>query len=113
MQSLRPSIGRPQSERPMRLPLQRNDYRPEYSPAFCLANIQITKKLGKRVECYGGVKNLLNFVPKETFMRPFDPFDKYVNDPVHNPNGYTFDTEYNYAPIQGIRAFLGLRFTMQ
>jgi outer membrane receptor for ferrienterochelin and colicins len=98
---------------PMRLPLQVNDYRPEYSPAYCLANIQITKKIGQHVELYGGAKNILNFVPKETLMRPFDPFDKHVNDPVSNPNGYTFDTEYNYAPIQGARAFAGLRYTIQ
>jgi outer membrane receptor for ferrienterochelin and colicins len=37
---------------PMRLPLQQDDYRPEYSPTFCLANIQITKKIGNRFEFY-------------------------------------------------------------
>ncbi|MFA6059674.1 MAG: TonB-dependent receptor [Taibaiella sp.] len=98
---------------PMRLPLQKDDYRPEYSPAFCLANIQVTKKVGNRFEFYGGVKNIFNFVPKETFMRPFDPFDKYVNDPVTNPKGYTFDTEYNYAPLQGTKAFAGIRYVIQ
>jgi len=98
---------------PMRLPLQHDDYRPEYSPLYCLANVQVTKKIGSGFEVYGGLKNLLNFVPQETFMRPFDPFDKQVNDPVSNPKGYTFDTEYNYAPIQGIRGFAGLRYTLR
>jgi len=98
---------------PMRLPLQQNDYRPEYSPLFCLANIQLTQKIGSRIELYGGLKNLLNFVPRETLMRPFDPFDKQVNDPVNNPYGYTFDTEYNYAPLQGIKGFAGLRYTIR
>ncbi|WP_118974520.1 TonB-dependent receptor [Taibaiella koreensis] len=98
---------------PMRLPLQKDDYRPEYSPLYCLANIQLTKKIGSGLELYGGVKNLLNFVPKETFMRPFDPFDKQVNDPVSNPKGYTFDTEYNYAPLQGIRGFAGIRYMLR
>lgn len=98
---------------PMPLPLQQDDYRPANSPWYCLANIQVTKKLGTRLECYGGLKNIFNFVPKETLMRPFDPFDKYVNDPVNNPKGYTFDTEYNYAPIQGIRGFAGLRYTLR
>jgi outer membrane receptor for ferrienterochelin and colicins len=98
---------------PMRLPLQKDDYRPEYSPLYCLANIQVTKKIGNNLELYGGVKNLLNFVPEETFMRPFDPFDKHVNDAVNNPKGYTFDTEYNYAPIQGTRAFAGIRCTLR
>lgn len=97
---------------PMRLPIQKNDYRPEYSPTFCLANIQCTKKLTKNWELYSGVKNLLNFIPKDTYMRPFDPFDKHVNDPIQNPNGYTFDTEYNYAPLQGIRYFAGVRYTL-
>ncbi|GAA4805963.1 TonB-dependent receptor [Olivibacter ginsenosidimutans] len=95
---------------PMRLPIQPNDYRPEYSPWFCIANIQLTKKFKNGVELYGGVKNLFNFVPKYPLMRPFDPFDQYVDDPVQNPNGYTFDTEYNYASLQGIRGFFGIRY---
>lgn len=97
---------------PMRLPLQKDDYRPGYSPWYCLANVQLTRKIGSGLELYGGIKNLLNFVPKETLMRPFDPFDKQVNDPVTNPKGYTFDTEYNYAPLQGIRGFAGIRYTL-
>ncbi len=46
-------------------------------------------------------------------MRPFDPFDKNVNDPVNNPHHYTFDTTYGYAPMQGIRGFLGVRYTLR
>ncbi len=64
------------------------------------------------MEVYAGIKNILNFIPKDTYMRPFDPFDKNVGDPVQNPNGYTFDTEYNYAALQGIRYFLGVRYTL-
>ncbi len=97
---------------PMRLPILPNDYRPEYSPWFCIANIQLTQKISPRFEIYGGVKNLLNFTPDNPIMRAFDPFDKSVNDPVSNPNGYTFDPSYNYAPMQGIRAFFGLRYTI-
>jgi outer membrane receptor for ferrienterochelin and colicins len=97
---------------PMRLPVQKNDYRPAYSPWFSLANIQITKKFKNRMEIYGGAKNIFNFVPTYSLMRSFDPFDKTVSDLVTNPNGYTFDTEYNYAPIQGARGFLGLRYNL-
>ncbi|MCW3094117.1 MAG: TonB-dependent receptor plug [Ferruginibacter sp.] len=97
---------------PMRLPIQKNDYRPEYSPWFSLANIQLTKKFGSGIELYGGVKNIFNFVPKYSLIRSFDPFDKTVNDRVTNPNGYTFDTEYNFAPMQGIRGFFGLRYNL-
>ena len=58
------------------------------------------------------ILNLLNFVPKYALIRAFDPFDKTAADPVSNPNGYTFDTEYNYAPLQGIRAFAGVRYNL-
>ena len=97
---------------PMRLPIQNNDFRPEYSPWFTLANIQLTKKFDNGIQIYGGVKNIFNFVPKYSLIRSFDPFDKTAADPVTNPNGYTFDTEYNYAPIQGVRGFLGFRYTL-
>lgn len=98
---------------PMRLPVLPNDYRPEYSPWFAIANLQLTKKFNKGFEIYGGVKNLFNFVPADPIMRPFDPFDKKADDPVNNPYGYTFDPSYNYAPLQGIRGFLGVRFVLQ
>ncbi|MDO6391555.1 TonB-dependent receptor [Pontibacter sp. BT731] len=95
---------------PMYLPVQENDFRPEQSPWFSLQNLQATKAMGEGLELYGGVKNLLNFMPKHPLMRPFDPFDKQVE--VDNPYGYSFDTEYNYAPMQGRRFFLGIRYTL-
>jgi outer membrane receptor for ferrienterochelin and colicins len=95
---------------PMHLPVVVNDYRPSMSPWFGLINLQITKTINPQLDMYVGVKNLLNFIPKDPFLRPFDPFDKYVSE--NNPNGYTFDTSYNYAPIQGAKAMLGLRWTI-
>jgi len=97
---------------PMRLPILPNDFRPEYSPWFALLNVQVTHKLNSAIELYGGVKNLLDFVPRDPLMRPFDPFDRQAADPVTNPNGYTFDTTYNYAPLQGIRGFFGVRYAL-
>jgi len=97
---------------PMRLPVLPKDYRPEYSPWFCTANLQASKKLSKGIELYGGIKNLFNFIPSNPIMRANDPFDKYVDDPVNNPNNYTFDPGYNYASLQGFRAFLGIRYQM-
>jgi outer membrane receptor for ferrienterochelin and colicins len=97
---------------PRRLPIQKADFRPEYSPWFALANIQLTKKISNGLEIYGGAKNIFNFVPQFALIRPFDPFDKTASDPVTNPNGYTFDTEYNYAPLQGARGFLGVRYNL-
>jgi len=90
---------------PMNLPVVENDYRPDRSPWFALINLQIIKPINKNLELYGGVKNVLNFIPKDPLLRPFDPFDKHINE--DNPNGYTFDTTYNYAPIQGARAQIG------
>lgn len=95
---------------PMRLPILPNDFRPEYSPWFLIANIQGTKKFDSGLEFYGGVKNLLDFVPDNPIIRPFDPFDRNVD--VDNPNGYTFDPNYNYASLQGARAFLGMRYNL-
>lgn len=106
---------------PMRLPLLGElDDRPEYSPWWSLQNIQITKGLGEKWEIYGGVKNLLNYTPPaNSIARAFDPFDRGVTfDGVgnvvptpENPNGLTFDPTYMFAPNQGIRGFLGVRYT--
>ncbi len=108
---------------PMRLPLLGElDDRPAESPWFSIQNIQLTKKFGDQWEVYGGVKNLLNFTPADnSIARPFDPFDRNVtfgNDgqvipTPNNPNGLTFDPTYVYASNQGIRGFLGLRFTVR
>ncbi|MCB2376307.1 TonB-dependent receptor [Hymenobacter sp. BT635] len=95
---------------PMQLPVQPNDYRPARSPWYSLQNVQLTKRVGEHLEIYGGLKNLLDFLPRHVLIRAFDPFDKQVDQ--NNPNGYSFDTEYNYAPVQGRRTFLGLRYTL-
>ncbi len=105
---------------PMRLPVFPNDYRPEQSPWFSIHNVQVTWKYRNKpggglqpapdLEVYAGIKNLLNFYPRgDVILRPHDPFDKKVNDPADNPNGFTFDPSYNYAPVQGIRGFVGVR----
>jgi len=98
---------------PMRLPVLENDFRPEYSPFYTLANIQVSKSFKSGFEVYCGIKNLFNFTPKDPLMRPFDPFDKHVDDPINNPNHYTFDTAYGYAPMQKIRGFMGFRYTLK
>lgn len=99
---------------PMHLPVVPNDYRPAASPWYGLFNIQLRKNLTEKLEVYGGVKNLLNFFPKnDPILRPFDPFDKNVNDPVNNPYGYTFDTSYNYAPLEPMKVYLGLRLSIK
>jgi outer membrane receptor for ferrienterochelin and colicins len=96
---------------PMYLPVVPNDYRPEKSPWYTIMNIQFTKTFTNGFELYTGLKNITNFMPEDPLLRPFDPFDKNIT--IDNPNGYTFDTSYNYAPIQGIKAFGGIRYTFQ
>lgn len=95
---------------PMRLPILPNDFRPEYSPWFSLHNVQFTQKWKKNWQFILGVKNLFNFMPKHPIMRPFDPFDKNIN--VQNPQGYTFDPNYNYAPLQSRRLLIGVRLNL-
>lgn len=110
---------------PMRLPLLGDlDPRPEMSPWWSIQNIQFTFSGVKNVEIYGGVKNLLNWTPNKgtpfLIARTNDPFDQNVifdgNGQVvptaENPYGLTFDPAYVYAPNQGIRAFLGVRFNL-
>jgi outer membrane receptor for ferrienterochelin and colicins len=107
---------------PMRLPLLSDtDPRDANSPWFSIQNIQITKKLGKEWELFGGVKNILNFTPAaNSIARAFDPFDRNVTfdqngqavATPNNPNALTFDPSYVYASNQGIRGFLGLRYTL-
>jgi len=111
---------------PMRLPLlSDSDPRREYSPWWSIQNIQLTKKVGKSIEIYGGVKNLLNWTPNRgnpfIIARANDPFDKGVvfdgngqaMATAGNPYGLTFDPSYVYGPNQGIRGFLGFRYAIR
>jgi len=110
---------------PMRLPLLGDlDPREEYSPLYSIQNIQITYKGFAGLEIYGGVKNLLNWTPNKNnrfiIARSQDPFDKNVQfdtqgnalSTADNPYALTFDPSYVYAPNQGIRGFLGLRYSI-
>ena len=98
---------------PMRMPVLPDDFRQPYSPVYSLHNIQLTKSFHSGISLYGGVRNLFNFLPVSPIMRPFDPFDRNVNDTLQNPNGYTFDAAYNYAPVMGIRLFAGVRYVFK
>jgi len=111
---------------PMKLPLlSEYDPRNPESPWYSIQNIQFTYSGWKDFEIYAGVKNLLNFTPKQN--NPFliskanDPFDKNVQyDSAgkvlvtpDNPYGLTFDTTYVYGQNQTIRGFFGLRYTFR
>lgn len=110
---------------PMLLPLLSDlDPRSRQSPVWSIQNIQLTKKWKQGIEIYGGIKNLLNWTPAKNapflIARAHDPFDKKVDydgqgnvlATVENPYKLTFDPNYVYAPNQGMRGFLGVRWTM-
>ena len=107
---------------PMKLPLlSQLDPRKGESPWFSIQNIQITKNIGTSWEMYGGIKNILNFTPaRNSIARSSDPFDTGVvfnssGEAIateNNPYALTFDPSYVYASNQGIRGFLGLRYTI-
>lgn len=101
----------------MRLPLVDNDYRPDYSPDTWIANIQMTKKFTNGLEVYAGVKNLLNTLPKgDLIARWWDPFGEPGNGVTPPPgrNDVIFEpNDYSYTAMQGIRGFLGLRYTIK
>lgn len=105
---------------PMLLPLLGElDNRPGSSPWYSIQNIQFTKMCKSKVELYGGIKNILNFTPPaNSIARAFDPFDKQVKfdtngqviPTTNNPNALSFDPSYVYAPNQGRRLFVGIRW---
>ena len=111
---------------PMLLPLLSEfDPRNSKSPWWSIQNIQVSHKSRKRYEVFGGVKNLLNWTPNEgnpfLIARAHDPFDKNVVfdadgnaiQTAENPYGLTFDPSYVYGPNQGIRMFLGFRYSIR
>ena len=111
---------------PMRLPtLGNSDPRRDFSPTWSIQNIQFTYNGMKNFEIYASVKNLLNWTPNNgnpfIIARANDPFDKEVTfdsngnavATSNNPYALTFDPTYVYGPNQGIRSFLGLRYTIK
>lgn len=111
---------------PMRLPLAGAlDPRPEYSPVWSVQNLQVTKWFSEKWELFGGVKNLLNWTPAKgipfLIARAGDPFDKNVQlgadgsvvATPENPHALTFDPTYIFAPNQGRRLFLGMRYQLR
>ena len=111
---------------PMRLPLLGDaDPRKPNSPWWSIQNIQLTYDGFKIFQMYGGLKNILNWTPNKgnpfLIARTNDPFDKDVqfgsNGQViataNNPYGLTFDPTYMYAPNQGARVFVGVRYSFK
>lgn len=109
----------------MRLPLLGPlDPRDEFSNPWSIQNIQFTYKKFQNLEIYLGIKNILNWTPNKgnsfIIARADDPFDKNVEydenknvlPSASNLYALTFDPSYVYAPNQGIRFFLGMRYRL-
>lgn len=110
---------------PMSLPLVSDlDPRSNTSPWWSIQNIQLTYDGFKNFEIYGGIKNILDWTPSKgipfLISRTNDPFDKDVVFDGNgqaiatpgNPYALIFDPSYMYAPNQGIRTFIGIRYNL-
>ena len=64
-------------------------------------NAQITKSLGKCWEIYVGGENLTNFKQNNPIISGYDPSSE------------DFDASMVWGPLSGIRAYLGVRFSVK
>lgn len=74
----------------------------DYSEAFALQHIQITKTFkDSGIEIFGGVKNIFNYTQDSPLIDPQNPF------------GDSFDTAFAYGPLQVRRFIFGLRYGLK
>ncbi len=71
------------------------------SPFYVIMNAQVTKSLGKYWEVYVGGENLTNYT------------QKYPIISADNPQSEDFDASMVWGPLSGIRAYVGVRFTVK
>ena len=77
------------------------DQLPEFSPAFAVMNIQVTRTFSKTFEVYAGGENIGNYRQDKAILGSNDPF------------GPNFDTSIVYAPVFGQMYYAGLRFKIK
>ncbi|MFM2213478.1 MAG: Vitamin transporter BtuB [Bacteroidota bacterium] len=77
------------------------DRLPEFSPAFAVMNIQVTRTFSKTFEMYAGGENIGNYRQDKAILGTNDPF------------GPNFDTSIIYAPVFGQMYYAGLRFKIK
>lgn len=77
------------------------DRLPEFSPAFAVMNIQVTRTFSKTFEVYVGGENIGNYRQDKAILGSNDPF------------GPNFDTSIVYAPVFGQMYYAGLRFKIK
>ena len=99
----------------MDLPLITDDIRSAQSPIFNISNLQISRRFNNGLQVYVGFKNLFNFFPEQKIIyQAKDLKSEQIKDSAlgNLPHGYYFNTDSNYAPVQGIRGFLGIRWNL-
>ncbi len=77
------------------------DRLPEYSPAYSLMNMQITRIFSSVFEMYVGGENIGNYIQKKAILGSENPF------------GPVFDASIVYAPVFGKMYYAGLRFKIK
>jgi len=73
----------------------------EYSPAFPVMNLQVSKTWLEKLNVYVGVENLLNYTQKDPILASEDPFGQY------------FDSSMAWGPIFGRNIYAGIRYTIK
>ena len=73
----------------------------EYSPAFPVMNLQVSKTWLEKLNVYVGVENLLNYTQKDPILASEDPFGPY------------FDGSMAWGPIFGRNVYAGIRYTLK
>ncbi len=99
----------------MDLPLITDDIRAAQSPIFNLSNLQISRRFNNGLQIYAGLKNMFNFFPEQKIIYQAKELRSEQIKPStlsSLPQGYYFNTDASFAPIQGIRGFLGVRWNL-
>jgi len=78
-----------------------HDQNIERSPFYVIMNAQVTKKFGEHWELYVGGENLTNYKQDHPIIS------------ANNPNNEDFDASMVWGPLSGIRAYLGVRFSVK
>jgi outer membrane cobalamin receptor/copper chaperone CopZ len=71
-----------------------------YSPAYFQLSGQISRQFGTAWDIYAGAENLTNYTQKDLFISGEQPFNRY------------FDGSMIWGPVNGITAYLGMRFRL-
>jgi hypothetical protein len=72
----------------------------DYSPAYTIVNAQVTKFF-RKWNIYLGGENLTNFKQNNPILAANEPFGPY------------FDSSIIWGPINGIKVYAGLRYTIE